>query len=321
TNIGGDFTGSGSPSFNYGVRGTAAPSPVGGASVGGVFGANATSNSSNYGIQTGASGAIGENYGIYTTAAGGTNSYGIYASNPGAAPNNWAGYFQGDVNINGTGYITSGFWLTSDQRYKQNIKKLESVNDKIKKLSGYTYNFKADEFKEKNFDKNEQIGLIAQELKEVFPQLVKEGKDGYLAVNYQGMIPVLLEAVKEQQKEIEDLKALVKGVGASANGTNEARTISTINLSDVQAVVLEQNVPNPFAEQTSIGYTLPEGVQKAQILFYNAEGKLINTSTLKAISGKGQLNVFASDLSSGLYNYTLIIDDKIIDTKKMIKQN
>lgn len=92
-----------------------------------------------------------------------------------------------------------------------------------------------------------------------------------------------------------------------------------MNLKDGQSIVLEQNVPNPFAEQTSINYFLPDNTSKAQILFYNASGKLIQSVELTQ-KGKGSLTVFASDLSNGIYTYTLVVDGKIIETKKMVKQ-
>ncbi|MGB3948800.1 MAG: tail fiber domain-containing protein, partial [Bacteroidia bacterium] len=92
-----------------------------------------------------------------------------------------------------------------------------------------------------------------------------------------------------------------------------------VKLSDVQTIVLEQNVPNPFAEQTTINYTLPLNTGKAQMLFYNSNGKLIQSTELIQ-KGKGQLNVFASDLSSGIYTYTLVVDGKVVETRKMIRQ-
>jgi hypothetical protein len=104
------------------------------------------------------------------------------------------------------------------------------------------------------------------------------------------------------------------------SGNNTQSTAQNVTLSDVQSIVLDQNVPNPFAEMTTITYTLPEGVSKAQLLFYDASGKLINSINLSSSAGKGQLNVFANDLSNGVYTYTLIVDGKIIDTKRMIKQ-
>lgn len=92
-----------------------------------------------------------------------------------------------------------------------------------------------------------------------------------------------------------------------------------IKLNGAQSIVLEQNVPNPFAEQTSITYYLPDNVTRAQILFFEQSGKIIKTVDLTG-KGKGQLNVFANDLTNGVYTYTLVVDDKIIETKKMLKQ-
>ncbi|HWY37420.1 MAG TPA: tail fiber domain-containing protein, partial [Bacteroidia bacterium] len=210
-----------------------------------------------------------------------------------------------------------------------------SVNDKIKKLSGYTYYMNTEEFKDKNFSKEQQIGLIAQELKEVFPQLVKEDAKGYLAVNYQGMVPVLLEAIKEQQNTIEKLTAqndeVVKQVSDVKKQLDELKAMMqaqnansdnrlSINLSDLDAVVLNQNVPNPFAEQTVITYNIPQNANTAQLLFYDVNGKQIQNVTITT-KGRGQLNVYANDLTSGVYSYTLIVDGKIIDTKKMAKQD
>jgi hypothetical protein len=92
-----------------------------------------------------------------------------------------------------------------------------------------------------------------------------------------------------------------------------------IKLSDTQSLVLQQNVPNPFKEKTTINYVLPETYSKAELLFYNSQGKLIKSVELQG-KGNGQLNVFADDLSNGVYSYTLVIDSKIVETKRMIKQ-
>jgi hypothetical protein len=105
------------------------------------------------------------------------------------------------------------------------------------------------------------------------------------------------------------------------NSNNKLNTINTtdVQLANAQSIVLEQNVPNPFAEQTTINYFLPDNTGKAQLLFYNNDGKLIQSVNLNE-KGQGQLNVFANDLSNGLYTYTLVVDGKIVETKKMLKQ-
>ncbi len=92
-----------------------------------------------------------------------------------------------------------------------------------------------------------------------------------------------------------------------------------VELSDKDAIILNQNVPNPFAEQTTITYNVPASVGKAQIIFFNNLGQIIQTVDIKT-RGKGKVNVFASDLSSGLYNYTLVADGKVIDSKKMVRE-
>ncbi len=108
--------------------------------------------------------------------------------------------------------------------------------------------------------------------------------------------------------------------GNNTNGSGTQTTTATnVTLNNAQTIVLEQNVPNPFAEQTTINYSLPDNTGKAQMLFYNSDGKLIQSVELNQ-KGQGQLNVFASDLSSGIYTYTLVVDGKIVETKKMVKQ-
>ena len=94
---------------------------------------------------------------------------------------------------------------TSDSRLKKDISPLQNSLQKIIQLNGYNYFWKSDVL-----DNSLQTGILAQEVKKIFPELVKEDKDGMLSVNYSGLIPVLIESIKEQQKEIEELKRLLK---------------------------------------------------------------------------------------------------------------
>ena len=87
-----------------------------------------------------------------------------------------------------------------------------------------------------------------------------------------------------------------------------------------RAIILNQNVPNPFAEQTTIRYFIPDEVNRAQIFFYDNNGDILKVVDLN-VKGAGQLNVFAADLGSGMYTYSLIADGKVIETKKMIKED
>ena len=99
----------------------------------------------------------------------------------------------------------SSFIISSDARLKTNITPLQKSLPRLLQLSGYSY-----DWKDESIDSSSQIGLIAQEVKSLFPELVKESENGTLAVNYTGLIPVLIESIKTQQQQIDELKKLVK---------------------------------------------------------------------------------------------------------------
>ena len=117
--------------------------------------------------------------------------------------------------------------------------------------------------------------------------------------------------IEKLLKEVEELK--------KAPVTDLKINVETIELSDKNNIVLNQNVPNPFAQQTSISYNRPARATTAQIMFYGMDGRLMKTANLTS-RGKGILNVYASDLSSGSYTYSLVVDGKLVDTKKLVKQ-
>jgi len=109
------------------------------------------------------------------------------------------------VNYDGTATLSGDLTINSDARLKSNIITLGSTLSRLLLIDGKSYTMKANESISK-------IGLLAQEVQVAFPELVKKSNDseGTLSVNYQGMIPVLLNAIKEQQAQIDELKALIK---------------------------------------------------------------------------------------------------------------
>jgi uncharacterized phage infection (PIP) family protein YhgE len=93
----------------------------------------------------------------------------------------------------------------SDASLKTNIQQVSNSLDKIRQINGVSFDWK-EEASPKGVERSSSIGLLAQEVETVFPTLVKEDRQGKKAVNYSGMIPVLLEAIKEQQSQIEALE-------------------------------------------------------------------------------------------------------------------
>ena len=125
-------------------------------------------------------------------------------------------YVHGDLNYN------AGLNSVSDKRYKTNIKPLENTLDNLSKIRGVSYDWRRNEFPERNFTNKKQIGVIAQEVEAVFPELVSTSKDGYKSVDYVKLTPILIEAVKELNKmnmelrnEINDIKDFLRKVDLS----------------------------------------------------------------------------------------------------------
>ncbi len=94
----------------------------------------------------------------------------------------------------------------SDRRFKKNISTVTDALTLIEDLRGVRYEWRADEFPDRHFESGTQYGVIAQEVREVIPEVIREREDGYLSVEYTSLIPILLEAIKEQQKRIEALE-------------------------------------------------------------------------------------------------------------------
>ena len=104
------------------------------------------------------------------------------------------------VKYDGSATLAGDLTVNSDARLKSNIVSLGSTLAKLMQIDGKSYTMKSN-------DKESKIGLLAQEILEVFPELVKAGEDKNetLSVNYQGLIPVLINAIKEQQNQIKTI--------------------------------------------------------------------------------------------------------------------
>lgn len=192
-----------------------------------------------------------------------------------------------------------------------------------------------------SFDTTEHIGFIAQEVDTVDSRLTYMDSDSLLHVDYNKVVPILTEAIQElatinssQDSIINSLNDrltllencinnlnLCNGETFSMNQTNSKPINNSmkVELSNSSTIVLNQNVPNPFAEQTTITMELPLEIKIAQILFHNNEGRLIQSVEIQD-RGFSELTVYANDLSTGVYTYTLVTDGKIIASKKMIRQ-
>jgi hypothetical protein len=319
----------------------------------------------NTGAQIMARDAAIHNVGVHVTVNGGTtgvnaDNYALWAAVDNSGNTNFAGYFVGDVHVQGQVSSTNGTIISSDQMFKQNIQPITNASELLNNLVPTFFHYDTVNFNQFNFENDLQMGLIAQQVEEVIPTIVSTHKMpasydslgnmltpefNYKGVEYEELIPLLIAGFQEQSREIYRKDSLIDNlndrltqlenclsnilpllcqINHSMIQENSQTTqqvleqIINVELSDAEHIVLNQNVPNPFAESTVITYSIPESIQKAQIHFYNMNGQLIQTVELTS-RGNGRINVFGSDLSSGTYMYTLVADGKIIDTKRMVK--
>jgi hypothetical protein len=218
-------------------------------------------------------------------------------------------------------WATDGTIKTSDASLKENIQNLPYGLNEVMKLRPVSFTWKD------NNDGHKRIGLIAQEVKSVIPEVVrdwesrKDEKTGQitttpsakLGLQYNAIIPVLIKAIQDQQQEINDYKNRLEKLVAAANNSNNAGARSTT----LSSISLEQNAPNPFMGSTSIQYNIPVKFGSAKIVVIDDTGRPLKELNITS-QGKGSLQLNASTLLPGTYTYSLIVDGKLMDSKKMI---
>jgi hypothetical protein len=121
----------------------------------------------------------------------------------------------------------TAFNTTSDQRLKTDVRPLGNALATVLALRGVRYRWNALGVQRGGQAGAEQVGLLAQELEKVYPELVSTGPDGYKAVNYAQLTPVLIEALKEQQQQIEVLKQQAAAANARAATAETQATATT----------------------------------------------------------------------------------------------
>jgi hypothetical protein len=228
----------------------------------------------------------------------------------------------------------------SDASLKNNVQDLQNALDIVNSLRGVSYQWNQNNTSFQ-FDSTEHIGYIAQEVDTVDNRLTYLDSDSLLHVDYNKVVPIITEAIQElNQIRIEQdsliyslndrltqLENCINNLNLCSNEasylTNPNSSLSmknelSLDLKNTPSIILNQNVPNPFAEKTIINMEIPSTVKSAQLLFYNSEGKLIQTLVIDE-RGSTNVTVYANDLTSGIYTYTLISDGEVVGSKKMVK--
>jgi hypothetical protein len=189
-----------------------------------VYGLAEGTGVTKYGVRGEVSGAGTSNIGVFGTANGATNNYGVYGASS-VGPSSYAVYAAGNIYATGNIDNTSHVFGPSDRKLKRNISPMRPALHQIMKLNPSTYYFRKEEFPSMNFPEGLQYGLIAQEVEEIFPELVgqtvnpgpidEQGKStgestAYKSLDYISLIPILIKGMQEQQAEILELESEVE---------------------------------------------------------------------------------------------------------------
>jgi hypothetical protein len=257
-------------------------------------------------------------YGVYgRSTASGTFSAAVYGDlSTNTTGNYWSGYFNGDVFI-------QGMYGPSDAKLKSGITKEASALDKILLLKPVSYNYnKVDGM---NLPQTLQHGFISQEIAEVFPELTKDviqpildengkviSEISFKSLNYIGLISLLTAAVQELNTELTQVREDLNEY--KANDAIRGQIIQ--NTPSVNGYSIEQNVPNPFSDRTSIRFQLAPGVESATLSIFNLNGAFVRDYQLNGNSG--EVEILASEIGKGMYIYSLNQNGQEIISKRMI---
>ncbi|MBQ6085939.1 MAG: T9SS type A sorting domain-containing protein [Bacteroidaceae bacterium] len=287
----------------------------------------------------------------------GTSGYGAGICGMGGYPSGslpsfsdtYAGYFYGNVHVTGslTGALltstvnspsvssgTNNDGETTETRVitdesselvsdkLQQVQLLQFMRDKQpdEKDAKRIHNEDTKEIEEENGDtivqtklSTIQYGLAADQLKEVYPELVYEDENGNVSINYVEMVPLLVQSINELSRKINELE----GKGTSTKKAKTRTTAMEESTAEVDMVRMDQNKPNPFSESTVIKLNIPKDTKSATIFIYDLSGKQVKSIPISE-RGKTDITVYASDLTSGMYIYNLVVDGQVKVTRKMI---
>jgi hypothetical protein len=230
----------------------------------------------------------------------------------------------------------------SDGRFKRDLKEDVAGLEFINRLRPVSYSLDKEAIDKflgvpdsvrQLFPKSEknvrESGFIAQEVEEVVKKggyvfhgvEVPQNENDYYGIRYAEFVVPLVKAVQEltaklemqekfaqeQKKEMDVLKQQLKMSGTSTVDEYNSKT----------EVALYQNNPNPFTVTTEIGMSLPENIGQATLIIYNMEGNQLKVIPVND-RGKAVVKIESNELKAGMYFYSLLVDGKVLDTKRMI---
>lgn len=281
----------------------------------------------------------GYNFGVLGALQGSQEGAAIFGTTSGktlglSVDGRYAGYFDGNVKV--TGSLQGNVVNSADVNAKntQTLRPINSALDGIASANPFMYIVRTqvpDIGAGMAPDSTTQTGTVAptsdpfvpfgesyyvldvNAVKQSFPALIIKDAKGNEYVNYTQLVPILVQAIKELKTELDDLKETVASSGTRK--VNAATNIATNTLDEGWGSI-SQNTPNPFTGQSTVRVSVPDDASDAYVDILTLNGASVKR--IPVSNGLSEVSLSSFDFAPGTYLYTLVVNGKVSETRRMI---
>lgn len=281
----------------------------------------------------------GYNFGVLGALQGSQEGAAIFGTTSGKTlglrvDGRYAGYFDGNVKV--TGSLQGNVVNSADVNAKntQTLRPINSALDGIASANPFMYIVRIqvpDIGAGMAPDSTTLTGTVApisdpvvpfgksyyaldvNAVKQSFPALIIEDAQGNEYVNYTQLVPILVQAIKELKTELDDLKETVAASGTRK--VNAATNIATNTLDEGWGSI-SQNTPNPFTGQSTVRVSVPDDASDAYVDILTLNGASVKR--IPVSNGLSEVSLSSFDFAPGTYLYTLVVNGKVSETRRMI---
>ena len=281
----------------------------------------------------------GYNFGVLGALQGSQEGAAIFGTTSGKTlglrvDGRYAGYFDGNVKV--TGSLQGNVVNSADVNAKntQTLRPINSALDGIASANPFMYIIRIqvpDIGAGMAPDSTTLTGTVApisdpvvpfgksyyaldvNAVKQSFPALIIEDAQGNEYVNYTQLVPILVQAIKELKTELDDLKETVAASGTRK--VNAATNIATNTLDEGWGSI-SQNTPNPFTGQSTVRVSVPDDASDAYVDILTLNGASVKR--IPVSNGLSEVSLSSFEFAPGTYLYTLVVNGKVSETRRMI---
>ncbi len=225
------------------------------------------------------------------------------------------------LHVNGD-VLCFNIFTNSDRRYKTGIRTFEGALGKVLALRGTSYDFAAGQLPA-DYTAGKQVGFIAQEMQEVMPELVKEDAEGMLSVNYIGVIPVLVEALKEQHEVIAEKETRIAALEAQNTALQDrlARIEAALGLATDRQSANEKTTtltatvsPNPTSGMVTISLHNVASAKSVTVKIMDSAGREVAS---RNAAGENSIQFDLGQFPVGVYVAQVVADGQMVSSNKV----